>query len=401
LRQGRLAREVDLIGLTLLIILILLLPVVLTAFFALEVVVGLPPLPAIAAQSQAIGSVAVVIPAHDEEAVIARTVRETIAEVPGDFMLLVIADNCADRTAEQAGSAGAAVIVRDEPDRRGKGYALAAAAKYLRSNPPDVVVVLDADCRIDRDSLQALAAAASNGRPAQAVNLLAPDLSASPLVQLSTFAFMIKNLVRQRGLQRLADRAHLTGTGMALPWQIFAGANLGGANIVEDLALGLALADRATAPMLVSDATVWSPAASERGTLVQRKRWEGGYVATALKSAPSAFARSMQRGDIRGFLAALDLSIPPLALLVMINALAFAIAVIGALAGAALWPVIAQIAVGILAGFAVVLAWTQEGRRFASGRTLLRLPFYVLWKLPMYVGLARRGAPKEWLRTGR
>jgi hypothetical protein len=25
----------------------------------------------------------------------------------------------------------------------------------------------------------------------------------------------------------------------------------------------------------------------------------------------------------------------------------------------------------------------------------------LLWKLPMYVGLARKGAPKDWLRTGR
>jgi len=37
----------------------------------------------------------------------------------------------------------------------------------------------------------------------------------------------------------------------------------------------------------------------------------------------------------------------------------------------------------------------------ASGTTLLRLPLYVLWKIPLYFGLARRGAPREWLRTGR
>jgi hypothetical protein len=264
------------------------------------------------------------------------------------------------------------------------------------------VVELDADCRIDKDSRHALVVSAtSTKRPAQAVNLLVPDLKASSLVQLSTFAFMIKNLVRQRGLQRLAHRAHLTGTGMALPWEIFASANLGGSNIVEDLALGLELADRAAAPMLVSGATVWSPAASEGGTLVQRRRWEGGYLATALRTVPSALGRSLRRGDVRGLFAALDLSIPPLALLVLINALAFAIALFGVLVGAALWPVIALLAAGLLGGIALVLAWIGEGRRFASAATFLRLPFYVLWKLPMYVGLARRGAPKEWLRTGR
>jgi hypothetical protein len=85
----------------------------------------------------------------------------------------------------------------------------------------------------------------------------------------------------------------------------------------------------------------------------------------------------------------------------MLNALGLLLAWLLVLAGGAVWPVIAQIAVGLLASFAVLLAWLKEGRRFASAGTLVRLPLYVLWKLPMYVGLARRGAPKDWLRTGR
>jgi hypothetical protein len=29
------------------------------------------------------------------------------------------------------------------------------------------------------------------------------------------------------------------------------------------------------------------------------------------------------------------------------------------------------------------------------------MPFYMLWKIPMYFTFARHGAPKEWERTGR
>jgi hypothetical protein len=221
------------------------------------------------------------------------------------------------------------------------------------------------------------------------------------MVQISTFAFLIKNLVRQRALQRLAGRAHLTGTGMALPWRIFAGANLGGSNIVEDLALGLELAWGRAPPMLVEDATIWSPPASEAGTLVQRKRWEGGFLATALKAAPRALVRSVGRADVRGVFAALDLCIPPLALLFALNAIVLLFGLAMTLFGAALWPIAVQIAVGLLAFADLVLAWAREGRGFASGATLLRLPLYVLWKLPLYAGLLRRGAPTEWLRTGR
>src|SRR5206468_10022091 len=163
-------------------------------------------------------SAVIVIPAHDEEAVIECTVRDVIRETGTAAPVLVVADNCTDRTAEIARVTGASVLERSDLERRGKGFALAAAREHLRGNPPGVVIVLDADCRIDAASVRALIArTGQSGRPCQAINLLAPDLGGGPLVQISSCAFMIKNLVRQRALQRLAGRAHLTGTGMALP----------------------------------------------------------------------------------------------------------------------------------------------------------------------------------------
>ena len=71
----------------------------------------------------------VVVPAHDEEAGIERTVRSLLAlDWPAHrYRVLVVADNCSDRTAERARAAGAEVLVRDDPTRRGKGYALQRA----------------------------------------------------------------------------------------------------------------------------------------------------------------------------------------------------------------------------------------------------------------------------------
>ncbi len=390
------------IGLTILTFVLVAPVAVLTGFFALEIFVGLRRLREAKYTEVPVISVVIVIPAHDEEAVIERTVRNTMREAGTAALVLVVADNCTDGTAELARAAGASVLERSDPEHRGKGFALAAAREQLRGDAPSVVIVLDADCRIDAGSVRALiACAVHTALPCQAINLLAPDLRAGPLVQISSFAFMVKNLVRQRALQRLAGRAHLTGTGMAFPWPVFEQANLGGSNIVEDLALGLELAERSAPPLLIEDATVWSPAASAGGTLIQRRRWEGGFLATMLKTAPGALVRSIRRADARGFCAALDLCIPPLALLVVFNGVVFVLALVAVFAGGAAWPLIVQMAIGIVAAFAVGLAWNREGRRFASAATLLRLPLYVLWKLPMYVGLARRGAPKDWLRTGR
>ena len=375
---------------------------VLTVFFLVEVSAGLrTSVRATAQASQA--SAVIVVPAHDEAAVIGETLQSLTEALGPNMRVLVIADNCTDSTAALARSAGAEVVERHDLERRGKGFALAFAADHLRSDPPDVFIVMDADCSTDRASLQSLVYTAhASGGPVQSVNLLRPDLQASPLVQLSNFAFVLKNLVRQRGLQALAGRVHLTGTGMAMPFELFHVSGDTRSSIVEDLALGLDLADAGHPPMLVGNAFVWSGSASEQGTLVQRRRWEGGFLSTALRQGPKEAWHGLVRGKPRAILGGLDLLIPPLALFAVLNVAALAVAAVLVLAfGGAWWPVIAQLVLLTLAMFAVFVAWVREGREFISLGVLARLPLYVIWKLPMYLGLARRGTPKEWLRTGR
>jgi hypothetical protein len=101
-------------------------------------------------------------------------------------------------------------------------------------------------------------------------------------------------------------------------------------------------------------------------------------------------------------LAALDLMVPPLALFAALNLAALAVAALLTLIFEGdWWPVAVQGALLALAALAVFTAWLREGRRFVSLAVLARVPLYVLWKLPLYMGFARRGAPVEWLRTGR
>ena len=382
---------------------LLLLPTVVTAYFVVEVLAGLPRggsrhlLPG--------GSVraTIVIPAHDEEAVLEATLERLLVALPDGAEILVVADNCTDDTAAIAHNAGVRVAERHDADRRGKGFALDHARQALATDPPEVVLVVDADCTIDKNSLTALiGSAAASGRAAQAINLLRPALDAPPMVQVSTFAFMLKNVVRQRGLQRLAGRVHLTGTGMALPWAHFAAADLATSSIVEDIRLGFELADRGVPPQLVEDAFIWSSPSTESGTLTQRKRWEGGFLNMAGRTAPRAMAQAVRRFDPRGIAAALDLCVPPLALLGLVNVgLLLFTAGLTALTGAAWWPVGTFVLVLAAMAAAVLAAWAREGRAFLPARALIRLPLYMLWKVPLYLGLTRRGTPSEWLRTGR
>jgi len=371
-------------------------------FFAVELAAGLARGRS-TASTNSTGDVVIVIPAHNEAAVIAETLAKLREALSEGMRMLVVADNCSDDTAALARSAGAEVIERTDAERRGKGFALAFARDWLTVRSPASVIVLDADCRIDGDSLLNLARGSQrDGRAIQAVNLLAAEAGARPMVQISTFAFLIKNLVRQRGLQRLAGRVHLTGTGMCLPWQAFAQADLATASIVEDLRLGLELAEAGSPPRLAENAFVWSPHAPAEQTLGQRSRWEGGFLATMRTTAPGLLARGLQYRSPGTFLAGLDLLIPPLALFAMINAAALTITILCGAIGLTTWaPAIALLAVGLLPTFFLLLSWWREGRATLSAGALLRIPLYAAWKLPMYAGLVRKGAPAEWNRTAR
>src|SRR3546814_10508632 len=69
------------------------------------------------------------VAAHNEAAGIAATVEALSAVAPG-AQILVDADNCDDATAAEARKAGADVVERHDPDRRGKGFALARSEEH-------------------------------------------------------------------------------------------------------------------------------------------------------------------------------------------------------------------------------------------------------------------------------
>lgn len=100
----------------------------------------MPPSPA-----QPLHDVAVIIPALDEEA----SLPGVLADLPPVGQVVVVDNGSTDRTAEVARAAGATVVV--EP-RRGYGSAVLAGLAHLRDDPPEVVVILDAD-HADRPQL--------------------------------------------------------------------------------------------------------------------------------------------------------------------------------------------------------------------------------------------------------
>lgn len=361
-----------------------------------------PPRRAETPASAASRRIAVLIPAHNEEASIAETVRAIRSQVLPEDAVVVVADNCTDATAERARGAGAEVLERRDAERRGKGYALAFGLRHVSSRPPEIVVFVDADTRVEPGAIAALrGCAGETGRPAQAVNLLAAPPDAGPTALISSFAFLVKNLVRPAGLARLGVPCLLLGTGMAIPWKLIDIDRLATGNIVEDMQLGIDLAIAGTPPVLCLDARVTGSLPSAgKAALVQRTRWEHGHLGTLMTQSPRLLWHGLTRARPRLLGMAIDLGVPPLALLCLIWAFAAAAAGLAAWRGWGSAPAIVSEASGGALLLSVFLAWVRHARRHIPGTVLALAPLYVLWKIPVYLAFLFR-RQKSWVRTPR
>ena len=370
--------------------------------FAFECVLGLRPLPSVQLQTEAEPPViAVLVPAHDEAVGIGATLADLRAHLRPQDLLLVVADNCTDETAERARLEGARVAERHDLGHVGKGHALAFGRAALAEEQPPVVIVVDADCRVSAGGLQRLALEVMiSNSVVQAAYLIGSPANSDALVGISSFAFRVRNVVRQRGLARLGAAPLLQGTGMAFPWSIFSAAPLATEDIVEDLNLGISLLHQGHRIAWSEATSVSSAPASRDATIEQRTRWEHGSIASALSNVTKLVRGAFRQRRHDMAVLALDLIVPPLALLVIVTGLSWSLAGILALAGGGVWPV-AILSLGLAAlTLAVVLAWVAEGRKLLPLTTLLQAPIYVVWKLPIYVRFLT-GRQKTWVRTER
>ena len=292
--------------------------------------------------------------------------------------------------------------MRNEQSRRGKGYALDFGIRHLEGDPPAVVLIVDADCRVEAGSIDRLArVCARTGRPVQALYMLLAPPGARMGMRVAEFAFTLKNRVRPRGLRSLRLPCQLMGTGMAFPWACLSAATLATGHIVEDLKLGLELAGVGCAPLFCPEAQVTSffPA-SERGFKSQRTRWEHGYLGVLVRDAPAVLLKSVFTLN-GGLLAlALDLCVPPVALLTL---LAVAVWIAGAMfyvfTRVDLPLLIASAAAALLA-LSVLASWARYGRQILSLGSLAFAIAYAFLKIPLYFRflVARQF---EWVRTKR
>jgi cellulose synthase/poly-beta-1,6-N-acetylglucosamine synthase-like glycosyltransferase len=177
--------------------------------------------------------------------------------------------------------------------------------------------------------------------------------------------------------------------------------NLASGAIVEDMKLGIDLAIAGSPAIFCADTLVASVLPQQTSAAnSQRTRWEHGHLQSIGIYAPQLLRAALlqRRWDL--LLMAWDLCIPPLSLMVMLWVVTACVTGIAAMFGLSRGPVVLTGIAGLMLLTAILGAWQRVGRTILPLGDLLRVPLYVVAKLPLYLRFIN--APQQsWERTAR
>ncbi len=344
----------------------------------------------------------ILVPAHNEAENIRSTLEGLLGQVAEASQIIVIADNCSDQTATIARSCGVTVLEREDMSCRGKGYALDFAVQHIQANPPEVVIIVDADCQLTPRTIARLAQQAiQQQRPIQATYLMDVGEAGSITDRISVFAVKVRNWVRSVGMTQLGYPCVLAGSGMAFPWAILQQAPLAGSKCVDDMQLTIDLAIAGHTPTYITTGRVTGRLMQNQAARSQRSRWEHGHLEVIFTQVPKLLWEAWKQKRVDLVMLALDLSVPPLSLLVLVWLLAFSFSGFCWGLGLVSWlPLMALALSGGLLSLALGAAWFTVGRQDLPVSTLFLIPVYLLWKLPIYFKFFIQPQTR-WLKTER
>ncbi len=234
-------------------------------------------------------ALAVVVPAHDEESMIARTAL-SLKTADSAVAVFVVAHNCSDGTAAAAADAGAQVVELNNPRLRGKAAALRCGFAAAITAGANAVLVVDADSVVSGNLISATRAMLEQGAEATQcryeLEMPGPgSRPAHPLARLRALAFRGMNVLRPRGRAGLGFSTGLFGNGFALTSSLLERVPFNANSIAEDVEYHTRLVEAGVPVYWIGDAWVHAHSpASSAAQATQEARWEGGRLRVASRA---------------------------------------------------------------------------------------------------------------------
>ena len=351
---------------------------------------------------------AVLVPAHDEELVIQPTLHSLVEMnyPPDRFDVIVIADNCTDRTAEISRATAVKVFERFDDSRKGKGFALRWCLDQILTYTPryDAFVVVDADSLVSKNFLAVMDAYLEEGAECiQSSDMVIPQPGAwSP--EMTRVAFILHNFVRPFGRLSLRCSSGLNGNGMCfskklietMPWNAY--------SRVEDLEHSLQLALDNIRVQFAPEAEVRAMMPTDaKNAETQRRRWEMGRFPLFMKYTLPLFREALRKRSFMILDMFIELITPAFvnmfaftSVMLVLNLAAVALGASWLTPFAVLWGI-----AFLLDIFHVIGGLKAANADKGTYLVLLKFPKYAVWKMGVYLKTWLKGDEKQWVRTAR
>jgi cellulose synthase/poly-beta-1,6-N-acetylglucosamine synthase-like glycosyltransferase len=229
----------------------------------------------------------IIVPAHNEENMISITLKSVLdADYPQDKIhILVIADNCTDRTVDVASRFPVQILRRNNLKDIGKGYAIEYALQHVDYRKYDAIIILDADCTIDRDFFRAANSKLNSGAKVIQVRYDLTNYDDTFISYLMGFGNFLENEFFYKPKSFLGFSVFLRGTGMIFSSEIIANFPWYAYGLVEDMEYSLLIIRNRIKIHFIPYVAVYSKPPSNQDQLkIQRTRWVQGNIALAKKN---------------------------------------------------------------------------------------------------------------------
>ncbi len=342
------------------------------------------------------------VPAHNEELLIADCVRSlmNLRYPRARCDVVVVADNCTDRTADLSRAAGARCLERHDPEHPGKPRAIAWALERSPLDRYDAVVIVDADSIVDADFAAHVATVGSLTTKAVQAFFDLSNPSESPLTRMAAVLATATHRFAYPLKQKAGLNVPLVGNGMCIGTRVLAPHGWQAFSICEDWEMYALLSERGVPIECLPAAHVYAQEAqSLRQSATQRQRWTAGRL-TVLGRLGPRILRSSHIGLRQKLDALAELSAPGPALHLGLVLLLATIATLLHLPG---WSaLVATLGASLLRPVAyTVAALAVDPHPGRAIRAFAFLPLYALWRIGAAGQALRMVGDKPWIRTER
>jgi cellulose synthase/poly-beta-1,6-N-acetylglucosamine synthase-like glycosyltransferase len=353
----------------------------------------------------------ILIPAHNEEEGIQSTIQSALGlDYPSSqFRVVVIADNCDDNTVIVTEKSGATVWIRRDLENRGKGQALAWALDRAASEIFDMLLVVDADTKVDANFLRVIdyefqsipqsekgvvfqgryefAAAQENAGWFESFTLASKDAE-------NSFVYFPRSRL---GLMNL-----LQGNGFCVSRSALQCVPFAASSVVEDAEYAVTLALAGLRVRYVEEARVVSRTTRTIGDAApQRLRWATGIFQLIGRSVPKLLVEALRRRQWRLAEGAIMMLLTSRLVVVYLTVVAFVCALLSLGSVYTRVTVVLLVATCLLQTLYLFLMFRKAGREAMPISSILFMPVYFA-----LICLAQAGAllgfkRKQWSRTVR